>query len=139
MKKGDLNVRARSSVVIIENDQVLLIERNWGGVIYYVFPGGGIEEGEDRESAAKREALEELGVEVYVNECIAEVTYKGSSQYFYLSEIISGKIGTGQGEEYTDETRGRGTYKPMWVDLKKLSSIDVRPMEVATKIQSLFT
>ena len=132
-------MRARSSVVIIENDKVLLIERNWDGAIYYVFPGGGIEEGEERESAAKREALEELGVEVYVNECIAEVTYKGSRQYFYLAEIISGKLGTGQGEEYTDETRGRGTYKPMWVYLKELSSIDVRPMEVAAKIQSLFT
>lgn len=132
-------MRARSSVVIIEKDQVLLIERNWVETIYYVFPGGGIEEGEDRESAAKREALEELGVDVFVNECIAEVNYKGSRQYFYLSEIISGKIGTGQGEEYTDETRERGTYKPLWVDLKELSSIDIRPIEVATKIQSLFT
>ena len=139
MKKGGHDLRARSSVVIIENDKVLLIERNLDETIYYVFPGGGIEAGEDRESAAKREALEELGVDVYVNECFAEVNYKGSSQYFYLSEIISGEIGTGQGEEYTDETRERGTYKPMWVDLQELSSIDVRPIEVAAKIQSLFT
>ena len=131
-------MRDRSSVVIIENDNVLLIKRNWNGAIYYVFPGGGIEEGEDRKCAAKREALEELGVEVNVYECIAEVEFKGSTQYFFLSEIVSGRLGTGQGEEYTDETRERGTYEPLWVDRKELVLMDIRPTEVVLKVQSLF-
>jgi 8-oxo-dGTP diphosphatase len=104
---------------------------------YYVFPGGGINQGETPEEGAKREAFEELGVVVQVNECISEIEYNGT-QYFFLSEIKSGTLGTGKGEEYTDKNRNRGLYFPMWVDVESLSSIDVRPKEVALKIQSLF-
>ncbi|HZH60076.1 MAG TPA: NUDIX domain-containing protein [Metabacillus sp.] len=127
----------RGSVVIIKNNKVGLIQRIRDGSVYYVFPGGGIEIGETPEDGAKREAYEELGVVVRVNECIAEVEFHGT-QYFFLSEIIDGTFGTGQGEEYTDENRDRGTYLPMWIDIERLSFIDVKPKEVALKVQSLF-
>ncbi|TDL78546.1 NUDIX hydrolase [Peribacillus frigoritolerans] len=130
-------MRDRSSLVLIENKQVVLIQRIRDGSVYYVFPGGGMENGETPEAAAKREAFEELGVEVKVNECISEVKFNGT-QYFFLSQIIAGTFGTGKGEEYTDENRDRETYLPMWVDIESLSSIDVRPNEVALKVQSLF-
>ena len=131
-------MKDRSSVVIIENNQIVLIKRSWNAFVYYVFPGGGIENGETPEDAAKREAMEELGVGVNVNECISKVKYNGNKQYFYKAEILSGTIGTGQGDEYINKTRGRGTYLPIWVGLEKLTSIDVRPMDVALKVQSLF-
>ena len=130
-------VRDRGSIVLIENKKVGLIKRIREGSVYYVFPGGGIEEGETPETGTKREALEELGVKVKDKECIAKVGFNGT-QYFFLAEIISGTFGTGQGEEYTDGNRGRGTYLPMWVGIEELSSIDVKPKEVALKVQSLF-
>lgn len=130
-------MRDRSSVVIIENKKVVLIQRIRDGAMYYVFPGGGIEHGETPETGAKREALEELGVDVKINECISKIEFN-STQYFFLSEIISGTLGTGQGEEYMDKNRDSGTYLPMWVDIESLSLIDVRPSEVALKVQSLF-
>jgi 8-oxo-dGTP diphosphatase len=130
-------LRNRSAVVLIENKKVALIKRIRDGSIYYVFPGGGIEDGEAPAAGAKREALEELGVEVNVNECISEVEYNGT-QYFFRSEIISGTFGTGQGEEFTEDKSDRGTYLPVWVNINELHSIDVRPKEVALKIQSLF-
>lgn len=130
-------LRDRASVIIVENNRVGLIKRIREGNVYYVFPGGGIENGETPEDGAKREALEELGVEVKVDDCIAKVEFNGT-QYFFLSEIIDGEFGTGQGEEYIDEFRDRGKYLPMWVDLAKLSSIDVKPKEVALKVITLF-
>jgi len=130
-------MRNRGSVVIVENDKVMLIQRLREGSLYYVFPGGGIKIGETPEDAAKREAFEEMGVEVKVCDCIAKVEFNGT-QYFFLSKIINGTLGTGQGEEYTDKERDRGTYLPIWVEIKKLSSIDVKPKEVAIKVQSLF-
>ncbi|MFG3611723.1 NUDIX hydrolase [Rummeliibacillus stabekisii] len=129
-------MRDRGSVVILENKKVLLIQRIRDNSIYYVFPGGGIEIGETPKDGAKREAFEELGVIVNVNECILEVEYDGT-QYFFLSEIISGTLGTGQGEEYTNINRDRGMYLTVWMDIERLSSIDVRPQECALKVQSL--
>ncbi|BAK16349.1 NTP pyrophosphohydrolase including oxidative damage repair enzyme [Solibacillus silvestris StLB046] len=129
-------MRNRGSVVILEKDKVAIIRRVRDGIIYYVFPGGGIEKGETPEEAAKREAFEELGVEVVVNECIAKIEYNGT-QYFFLSEIINGTFGTGQGEEYTDKERNKGIYLPMWIDIKRLSSHDVKPREIVLKVQNL--
>lgn len=129
-------MRDRGSVVLIENNKVGLIKRNRENSIYYVFPGGGIEEGETPEAGAKREAMEEVGVEVEIHECIAKVNFNGI-QYFFLAEILGGVFGDGQGVEYTDKNSNRGTYKPTWIDVKELDSIDVKPKEVALKIQTL--
>ncbi|MBP1950422.1 NUDIX domain-containing protein [Virgibacillus litoralis] len=102
MVRGVTVFRDRASVVIVENKRVGLIKRIREGNIYYVFPGGGIENGETSVDGAKREALEELGVEVKVKDCISKVEYNGT-QYFFLSEIIDGEFGTGEGEVYIDE------------------------------------
>jgi len=130
-------LRDRAAVVIVKNDKVGLIKRIRNGSVYYVFPGGGIEDGEHPETGAKREALEELGVKINVTECFAKLEFKGT-QYYFLAEIIEGVFGTGQGEEYTDDNRDRGTYLPEWIDIKKLSSLDVKPKEISLKIQFNF-
>ena len=105
-------MRDRGAVVLIENNKVGLIKRIRDGTVYYVFPGGGIEVGENPEIAAKREAFEELGVKVNVSECFKKVEFNGT-QYFFLAEIIEGTFGTGHGEEYTDENKDKGTYLPI--------------------------
>lgn len=132
-----LDMRDRASVVIIENQKVALIKRINAGAVYYVFPGGGIEK-EKHQNLVQEEAFEELGVEVKVEECIAEVEYNGI-QYYFLSEIINGTFGSGQGEEYTDKERHRGIYLPEWVDISRLSELDVKPKEVVIQLQTIFT
>ena len=130
-------MRNRGSVVLIKDKKVGLIKRVREDSVYYVFPGGGIENGETPEEGAKREALEELGVTVKVDECIATIEFNGT-QYFFLAEIMDGDFGTGKGEEYIDKKRQRGTYLPMWVEINKLSAMDVKPKELTIKIQALF-
>lgn len=127
-------MRDRGSAVLIEDNQVALIKRLKNGATYYVFPGGGIEEGETPEEATKREAYEELGIDIAVKESIAEIDFNGK-QYFFLGDIVGGKFGTGQGEEFSDESKG--IYIPMWMNIEDLTSIDVRPREVVEKIQAL--
>jgi 8-oxo-dGTP pyrophosphatase MutT (NUDIX family) len=61
-------MRTRAGIILIENDKVALIERHRAGLDYYVFPGGGVDEGETPEQAAVREAFEELGVEVAIRQ-----------------------------------------------------------------------
>lgn len=127
-------MRNRGSVVLIQNNKVGLVKRDREGSVYYVFPGGGVGPGETPETAAKREAFEEVGVEVEIQECLAKVNFKGI-QYFFLAEITAGEFGAGHGEEYTDVERNRGTYLPVWIELDELDALDVRPKTVAAKIQ----
>lgn len=80
-------MRDRSSVVIIKDEKVVLIQRIRDDAMYYVFPGGGIEPGETPEAGAKREALEELGVDVKINECISKIEFNGT-QYFFCLKLF---------------------------------------------------
>ena len=130
-------LRDRAAVILVENNQVALIKRIRNNSVYYVFPGGEIDEGEDPETAAKREAFEELGVKVNVSECLSKVEFNGT-QYFFLAEIVDGTFGTGQGEEYTGVNSDRGTYLPIWINIETLSNLEVKPKEVAMKVQSIF-
>ncbi|WP_010676595.1 NUDIX hydrolase [Bacillus timonensis] len=130
-------MRDRGSVVLIENNKVGLIKRVWNNLVYYVFPGGGMKDGESPKECAVREAYEEIGVKVRIHECIGTVEYKGT-QYFFLAEIILGEFGTGTGDEYSDTNRNRGSYTPVWIELEQLPLLDVKPKEIAIKIQNLF-
>jgi 8-oxo-dGTP pyrophosphatase MutT (NUDIX family) len=131
-------MRNRSSSILIVNNKVALIKRVKEKCVYYVFPGGGIEDGETPEEAAVRETLEELGVEVSIREYFETVSLNGT-QYYYLADIVGGEFGTGHGEEMQKNELKRGTYQPVWVDINSLITIDVKPLEISEKIQKLFS
>lgn len=122
-------IRDRGATIIIENGQVALIKRTKPHMTYYVFPGGGLEEGETPEQAAIRETYEEIGVHVRIQRPF-KILEQSGTQHFFLADIIGGKFGPGIGEEYTDASPQRGGYEPIWLDIKDLSSLDVRPKEI---------
>ena len=51
---------------------------------YYVFPGGGGDQGESPGQAAVREAMEELGIEVTIGKSVAEVRYGQTARQIYF-------------------------------------------------------
>lgn len=122
-------MRNRGSTVIIENGRVALIKRTKPNLTYYVFPGGGIEEGETSEQAAIRETYEEIGVHVSIRRLLKVLNYS-NTQYFYLADIIGGTFGPSIGEEYTDPSFVRGGFEPIWMDINELLLFDVRPKEI---------
>ncbi|WP_062237052.1 NUDIX hydrolase [Fictibacillus sp. FJAT-27399] len=123
--------RTRGSAVLMEEGRVALIKRIKDDEVYYVFPGGGTEDGETPEEAVVREAWEELGIVITAGKCIAQVEFNGP-QYFFFSEIVSGVFGSGEGEEFYSS--GRGSYEPIWVPLDELPKLDVKPKELVRKI-----
>lgn len=127
----------RGAVVIVEDERLMLIERVRGGRTYYLFPGGGIEEGETAEDAAVREAREELGLDVKLGRMIALVTHAGSRQYHFLATVTGGTFGTGHGEELgSSPDSPEGSYRPVALALDALSAYDIRPKELADALRA---
>ena len=117
-------MRVRAGIVLIQNNKVALIERHRAGLDYFVFPGGGMDEGETPEQAAIRESMEELGIEVAIQKKIAEIQLgQKSRQIYFLVEQVGGVFGTGVGEEYTDSDPNdpdEGIYVPIWMPIDEL-------------------
>ncbi|MEI4828682.1 NUDIX domain-containing protein [Bacillus sp. FJAT-53711] len=130
-------MRDRSAAIIVEEGKLALIKRIWDEEVYYVFPGGGIEEGETTEEAIIREVYEELGLHVQLQKLATTVKYNGT-QYFYEAIIVGGTFGNGQGEEYVKNDRKRGEYIPIWVSVKDLLNINIKPLEVGKYVYELY-
>jgi 8-oxo-dGTP pyrophosphatase MutT (NUDIX family) len=116
-------MRTRAGIVLIEDGKVALIERHRAGLDYFVFPGGGVDEGESPEQGAIREALEELGVEVAIKQKVAVIHFDQSTQVYYLVDRVGGEFGTGTGEEFTDADPydpEEGVYIPIWMSIEDL-------------------
>jgi len=128
-------MRTRAGIILIEDDKVALIERHRAGLEYYVFPGGGVEEGETPEQAAFREAMEELGIEVAIRQKVAIIHFGFSTQVYFLVEQVGGEFGTGTGEEFCDadpNSLEEGIYLPVWMPIDELAHRDkVYPVYVA--------
>ena len=134
--------RRRARVVVVEDGRVALIKRVRDGTTYYIFPGGGIEDGETPEQAAVREAYEELGVHVRIVELLHEEEFAGARFLYFRAEIVGGEFGSGAWPDHADETelereRG-GTHEPVWLPLTELANVqvglDVRPRELVMRL-----
>ena len=93
----------------MHDGKILLIKRTKPDVVYWVIPGGGVEKGETEEQAIIRECKEELGVDIKVKELFLEIDskkpeIKGQKEYFYLCEVIDGKVGVGKGPEFQKDS-----------------------------------
>jgi len=117
-------MRVRAGIVLIQDGRVALIERHRAGMDYFVFPGGGMDEGETPEQAAIREAMEELGIEVAIKQKVSEIQFgQKSRQIYFLVDQVGGEFGTGAGEEYTDadpDDPEEGIYIPIWMLIDEL-------------------
>ena len=124
-------MRNRSGIILIEENKLALIERHRAGLHYFIFPGGGIDEGESPEQTAIREAQEELGILVEIKQKVAEVFFSENTQYYFLAEKLSGEFGTGTGEEYGEFNPIHGTYRPLLMPLADVLNNNVLPRELA--------
>ena len=123
----------RAAALIVRDGQVALIERRTTRRgLYYVFPGGGIEDDETPLEAAAREVEEELGLTVTVGHLVADVRYNGNQQLYFAAEITGGAFGAGQGAEILGQVApDAGSYTPVWLPLADLLQRPVYPRGVA--------
>jgi 8-oxo-dGTP pyrophosphatase MutT (NUDIX family) len=124
-------MRNRAGIILIKDDRLALIERHRGGLHYFIFPGGGIDEDESEEQAAIREAEEDVGIVVEIIQKAAELTRPSGRQFYFLVRHVSGEIGTGTGEEYGEYDPKYGTYLPLWMPMNEVLQKNVLPRELA--------
>jgi len=126
---------SRAAAIVIHGNEIALIKRHREGRLYYVFPGGQLEDRESPEQAVVREVEEELGLKVEVERLLVRMTHHGKIQFYFLTRITGGKFGTGAGPEmkglYPPE---RGSYRAVWMPLANILKENVVPREVAETV-----
>ncbi|MBZ4653323.1 MAG: hydrolase [Peptococcaceae bacterium] len=75
-----------TAAIIRKGDKLLITQRRASGNLpnKWEFPGGKVEEGEEPESALKREIMEELGFEIEVADIAAVITEKEEERNIIL-------------------------------------------------------
>ncbi len=138
--------RQRVSAVIIKDDKILLIKRIKPDKVYYVFPGGGVETGEELEQALIREIKEELSLKIVDYKFLFSLDLFGYGQSFYKNEQYQNSFYlvvdfVGQpiigGPEKQRMNEGN-VYEPVWLDVKGLSKLpNFLPTEAVIKFKEL--
>src|SRR3989338_7436056 len=109
MANNQESIIERVRAIIIDSSKILLINRIKGSDSYWVIPGGGVEQGESHEQSVKRECIEELGIEVrmralFVQRISDKPGMEGQHEFFYLCDMVGGRVGNGQGPEFQPGT-----------------------------------
>jgi 8-oxo-dGTP pyrophosphatase MutT (NUDIX family) len=102
---------------------------------YYKLPGGGIENGETKEGALKRECLEEIGCNIEItNELGFTVEYRKRFQikqtsYCYIAKLVGEK-----GVPKLEKDEVEEGFEPVWLPLADAIKKVKESKPVATKI-----
>jgi 8-oxo-dGTP pyrophosphatase MutT (NUDIX family) len=114
----------KASRAIVMNDKgeiaILYVSKH----NYHKLPGGGIEAGEDIQTALIREVMEEAGVDIDIlGEIGAILEYRNKHQFFQISYCFYAKVkGDCRGTSFTDEEINDG-FELIWVPIDKAIEI----------------
>lgn len=135
----------KTARVILEIDEQLIfikrIKRKEDGSLfeYYTTVGGHLEEGETFEKAAIREAKEELGINIKLESMFMEGYNEklNVEEKYYNVSYISGKLGTGLGEEFDgrrENFKKYGSYDIVSINKNQLDSYNILPEKLKEKL-----
>lgn len=120
--------------IVYKEDSIFLIRRVKNDEEYFVFPGGGIEEGETDDVALERELVEEIGVVARKIKPLYILEDEKAIQKFVLCEYISGEFKDATGPEWTsEEYKSHGIYEQLLVKIDELEKYNIVPHKIAKK------
>jgi ADP-ribose pyrophosphatase YjhB (NUDIX family) len=128
-----VTTRVRALLVTRDGDLLTIRRTHPGQEPYWVLPGGGVEDGEDLETALTRELCEELAATADIHGLVHVLDNGSDRQYIYLARAQSWSASAADrsGPEFADA--GRGDYEPQPVPLtpEALAGIDLKPDALA--------
>ncbi len=127
--------RIRCGAIIIKDDKVLLIKRVKPDRTYWVFPGGGIEQGETVEEGLKREIYEETGLKpTSYKKCFSFCDFgTDTEEVYFLVEVEDAEpqiVGVEKERQAADNK-----YELCWENLSILDNPAVFPPPVRVWLQ----
>jgi len=129
-------MQKRAVAIIIKDRKVLLMHRIKNGKEYFVFPGGGVEEGESLEQAVVREIKEELGLDVKIEKELFVIENQGRQEVYFLVKSFTGKPKLG-GEE-KERMSKNNQYFPVWLKIDEaINLLNLYPEQAKDKLKNL--
>ncbi len=129
--------RVRASVAIVHDARLLLVPHydTDAGPEQWHLPGGAVMFGESLRAAARRETLEETGVDVRVgdvvgvSEAISEARSWHSVTIAFTASIVGGSLRAEAGHAFGEKT-------PRWFARSDLETVRYHPREVIDEVFS---
>ncbi len=108
---------------MLQDENILLMERWRPGFHYFSVPGGGVEKHETPEQAAVREVYEETTVRVTTDRLVLIMQDGNIEHKIFLCNYIEGEPElTPDSPEFIDMTEDN-KFKPGWVAIKDLPTV----------------
>jgi 8-oxo-dGTP pyrophosphatase MutT (NUDIX family) len=128
--------RVRALLITPDNDLLTIQRIRPGQDPYWVLPGGGVEPGEDPETALARELREEIAATADVHSLLHILEHDGGRQYFYLgrARTWSAEPCDRTGPEFTDPARGEYYLQPIPLTARALAGINLKPDTLAQRL-----
>jgi ADP-ribose pyrophosphatase YjhB (NUDIX family) len=125
--------RVRALLVTSGHDLLTIKRIRPGTDPYWVLPGGGVEAGEDLETALARELREEITATADVHSLLYVLERGPERQYFYLAPVHSWSADPGNrtGPEFADPSNGEYRVQAVPLPAEALMAIDLKPDELA--------
>lgn len=124
-------MRHRVVGIVKKENNILLMRRLKNGQEYYVFPGGGVEDGESYEEALKREMKEELGIDINNPKLFFDFKNQFQDELYYLVESFNGSFELGGPEKKRMDNQNK--YFLEWVELANIKKMTNLYPKEATK------
>lgn len=127
----------RSTAIILQNDQILLIHRFRDGKEYHVLPGGSVEKNEKIETAMIREIKEETNLDAKIDKKVCEHKddFDNRVHHYFLITKFSGKLKLSGPEAKRNSDTNK--YILEWHNLNKLDGLKVYPEQIKKILHTL--
>ncbi|MET3987116.1 NUDIX domain-containing protein [Streptomyces sp. PvR034] len=129
------------AVLVTADDTMLVIRRAKPQTpVYWVLPGGGVEESDaSREAALHREIHEEVAGKADIIRLLHTMESGEERQLFYLARIATWSFEDRTGPEFSAEGRGEYALEEIPLTVEGVDGIDLKPEEIADVLRAVIS